>query len=46
MYHISFQWGSSQEARAQVIQAGLLDPTPDISKAISEAEAAGKGKYL
>ena len=34
--------GSFQEARAQVIQAGQLDPTPDISKAISETEAISK----
>ena len=45
MYHTFFQWGSSQEARAQVIQAGLLDPTPDVSIAITEAEATGRGKY-
>ena len=40
-----FSVGSSQEARAQVIWAGLQDPTPDIGKAIAEAEAASKGKY-
>ena len=45
MYHTFFQWGFSQEARAQVISAGLLDPTPDVSKAITEAEAASRGKY-
>ena len=40
MYHTSFQWGTSQEARAQVILAALHIPTPDVGKAI----AAGKDK--
>ena len=45
MYHTFFQWGTSKEARAQVILPGLKNPTPGVSKAIAEAEAAGKGKY-
>ena len=34
----------TKEARGKVITAGLENPTPDVSKAIVEAEAAGKGK--
>ena len=45
MYHTFFQWGTSKEARAQVIIAGLNNPTPDVSRAIAEAEAASKGKH-
>ena len=45
MYLTFFQWGTSQEARAQVILVGLQNPTLDIGGAIAEAEAAGKGKY-
>ena len=45
MFLISFQLSSSQEVRAQIICAGLLDPTPDISKAITEAEATDTGRY-
>ena len=45
MHHTFFQWGTSQEARAQVILAGLKNPTPDISRAIAEVEVTGKGKY-
>ena len=45
MYHTFFQWETSKEARAQVIIAGLKNPTPDISRAIAEVEATGKGKY-
>ena len=45
MYHTFFQWGTSKEARAQVIIAGLQNPTPAVSGAIAEAEAASKGKY-
>ena len=43
MYHTFFQWGTSQEARAEVILAGLQNPTPDIGRAIAEAEAASQG---
>ena len=45
MCHIFFQCGTSKEARAQVILAGLKNQTPDVSRAIAEAEAASKGKY-
>ena len=45
MYHTFFQWGTSKEARAQVIIAGLKNPTPDVSRSIAEVEAAGKGKH-
>ena len=45
MYHMFFQWGTSKEARAQVITAGLKNPIPDISRAIAEAEATGKGEH-
>ena len=45
MYHTFFQWGTSKEARAQVITAGLENPTPDVSRAIVEAEANGKGRH-
>ena len=34
----------TKEARAKVITAGLKSPTPDVSKAIAEADAAGKGR--
>ena len=34
----------TKEARAKVITAGLENPTPDVSKAIKEVEAAGKGR--
>ena len=33
----------TKEVRARVITAGLQNPTPDVSKAIIEAEADGKG---
>ena len=45
MYHTFFQWETSKEARAQVIIAGLKNPTPDICRATAEAEAASKGKH-
>ena len=45
MYHTFFQWGTSKEARSQVIIAGLRNPNPDVSRAIAEAEATSKGKY-
>ena len=45
MYHTFFQWGPSQEARGQIILAGLKNPSPDVSRAIAEAETTGKGKY-
>ena len=36
--------GTTKEAGARVITAGPENPTPDVSKAIAEAEAAGKGR--
>ena len=45
MHHTLFQWGTSQEARAQVILAGLKNPTLDVSRAIEEVEVAGKVRY-
>ena len=44
-FHFYFQWSSSQEECARVIQAGLLNPTSDIKKAMAEAEATAKGSY-
>ena len=44
--HIAFQWNSSQEERGEIIYTGLLDPTPEISRVITEAEAVGKGIFL
>ena len=35
----------TKEIRAKVITAGLENPTSDVSKAIVEVEAAGKGRY-
>ena len=37
---ILFQWSSSHEERAKVIQEGLMNPLADILKAIVETEAA------
>ena len=42
----SFQWSSSQDERAKIIHASLLDPTPAISRAISEAKITSKGIFL
>ena len=44
-FHFYFQWSSSQEECTRVIQAGLLNPTSDIKKAMAEAEATAKGSY-
>ena len=44
-FHFYFQWSSSQEECARVIQAGLLNPTSNIKKAMAEAEATAKGSY-
>ena len=41
--HFYIQWSSSKEERARVIQAGLLNPTSNIKKAMAEAEATAKG---
>ena len=41
--HFYFQWSSSQEEHARVMQAGLLNPTSDIKNAMAEAEATAKG---
>ena len=43
--HFYFQWSSSQEECTRVIQAGLLNPTSDTKKAMTEAEATAKGSY-
>ena len=45
MYYTFFQWGTSKEARAQGITAGLKNPTLGVSRAIAEAEATSKGKH-
>ena len=45
IFHFYFQWSSSQEEHARVIQAGLLNPTSDIQKAMAEAEATAQGSY-
>ena len=39
-----FQWKKTQEERAKIIEAGLKNPMPDVSKAITEVEAVGKGR--
>ena len=44
-FHFYFQWSSSQEEHARVIQAGLLNPTSDIKKAMAMAETTAKGSY-
>ena len=36
--HFYFQWSSSQEEHARVIQPGLLNPTSNIKKAMAEAK--------
>ena len=46
IFHISFQSSSFQKERAQIICARLLDPTHEICKVITEAEAVGKGLFL
>ena len=43
--HFYFQWSSSQEECGRAIQAGLLNPTSDIKKAMAEAEATAKCSY-
>ena len=47
IFHVSYllPGGTSKEARAQVITVGLKNPTPDVSRAIAEAEATDKGKH-
>ena len=47
MVHVSYLLpvGTSKEARAQVITAGLKNPTPDVSRAIAEAETSGNSKH-
>ena len=44
-FHFYFQWSSSQEEHARIIQAGLLNPTSNIQKAMAEAEATAQGSY-
>ena len=41
-----FQLSSSQDERAKIIHAQLLNPIPEISRAITEAEDVGKGTFL
>ena len=43
--HFLLQWGKTQEERANIITAVLKNPTPNVSKAIAEAKAKGKGVY-
>ena len=45
-FHFHFQWSSSQEEHARIIQASLLNPTSDIKKAMADAEATAKGSQL
>ena len=35
----------TKEARAKGLTTGIENPKPDVSEAILEAEAAGKGRY-
>ena len=44
----NFQWSSSDEERAKVIQEGLMNPSADILEAMVETEAvrAGRIPYL
>ena len=42
---ISFQCSSSLKERAKIIHAGLLNPTPEVHRAIVEAEIMGKGMF-
>ena len=44
IFYFFSQWGKTKEARARVITEGLKNPMPDVSKAIVEAEADGKGR--
>ena len=41
---IQFQWSSSHEERAKVIQEGLMNPSADILEAMVETEAAHRGR--
>ena len=43
---IHFQWSSSHEERAKIIQEGLLNPSADILKAMTETEAIRTGKIF
>ena len=45
MCNTFFLWGATKEARPWVIAAGLENPTLDISRASTEAEATSKGRY-
>ena len=45
MYITFFQWEASKEERAQVITAGLENPTPDVSRTTVEAEATSKDRH-
>ena len=41
---MQFQWSSSHEERAKVIQEGLMNPSADILEAMVETETARAGK--
>ena len=43
---VYLQWSSSHEERTKIIQEGLLNPSVDILKAMSETEAVHIGKAL
>ena len=43
---VYLQWSSSHEERTKIIQEGLLNPSADILKAMSETEALHTGKAL
>ena len=43
---IHFQWSSSHEERAKIIQEGLLNPSVDILETMSETEATHTGKIF
>ena len=40
----NFQWSSSHEERAKVIQEGLMNPSADILEAMVETEATRTGR--
>ena len=40
----NFQWSSSYEERAKLIQEGLTNPSADILEAIVETKATRKGR--
>ena len=42
---LSFKWSSSQAACAQIIQEGILNPSPNVSEMLSEATTTDQGTY-